>query len=179
MSVLSRAWDFLTFRDLPAARPIQTRSAGLTYPTYTVGKPQWLPTDPATLALEGYDKVVVAFACVNVIANAIDSAPMRAVQNLGTGDTEPIAPAVTSSPGRLAMLVNNPNPYESQPEFLETGHQDRRRHRRLRLREGARPAKSGHRPVSAAHRLAEAHPPQQPRPTTGSTPSPACARPSC
>jgi HK97 family phage portal protein len=120
MSMLSRAWDFLTFRDLPASRPIQTRAAATTFPTYTVGKPQWLPTDPATLAVEGYDRVVVAFACANVIAEAVASAPMRAMQNLGTGDMEPIAPSIASSPGRLALLVKTPNPYESQPEFLES-----------------------------------------------------------
>jgi HK97 family phage portal protein len=120
MSMLSRAWDFLTFRDLPASRPIQTRAAATTFPAYVVNKPQWLPTDPATLAVEGYDKVVVAFACANVIAEAVASAPMRAMQNLGTGDMEPIAPSIASSPGRLAMLVKTPNPYESQPEFLES-----------------------------------------------------------
>jgi HK97 family phage portal protein len=78
-----------------------------------------LPTDPATLALEGYDKVTVVFACVNIIANAISGAPMRAVLNLGTGDQEPIEPSISSSPGRLAMLVNDPNPYNSQPEWVE------------------------------------------------------------
>jgi HK97 family phage portal protein len=120
MSALSRVLDFVLFRDLPASRPIQTRAAATTFPAYTVGKPQWLPTDPATLAVEGYDKVVVAFACANVIAEAVASAPMRAMQNLGTGDMESIAPSISSSPGRLAMLVQNPNPYESQPEFLES-----------------------------------------------------------
>jgi hypothetical protein len=118
MSILTRIRD--AFTSEPRVFPmLNTRSAALTWPTYSVGKPQWLPTDPATLALEGYDKVVVAFACVNVIAESVSSAVLRVMENVGTGDANPIPPAAASSPGRLAMLVNNPNPYESQPEFLE------------------------------------------------------------
>jgi HK97 family phage portal protein len=118
MSILTRIRD--AFTSEPRVFPmLNTRSAALTWPTYSVGKPQWLPTDPATLAIEGYDKVVVAFACVNVIAESVSSAVLRVMENVGTGDANPIPPAVSSSPGRLAMLVNNPNPYESQPEFLE------------------------------------------------------------
>jgi HK97 family phage portal protein len=118
MSILTRIRD--AFTSEPRVFPmLNTRSAALTWPTYSVGKPQWLPTDPATLAIEGYDKVVVAFACVNVIAESVSSAVLRVMKNVGTGDANPIPPAAASSPGRLAMLVNNPNPYESQPEFLE------------------------------------------------------------
>jgi HK97 family phage portal protein len=118
MSILTRIRD--AFTSEPRVFPmLNTRSAALTWPTYSVGKPQWLPTDPATLAIEGYDKVVVAFACVNVIAESVSSAVLRVMENVGTGDANPIPPAAASSPGRLAMLVNNPNPYESQPEFLE------------------------------------------------------------
>jgi HK97 family phage portal protein len=118
MSILTRIRD--AFTSEPRVFPmLNTRSAALTWPTYSVGKPQWFPTDPATLAIEGYDKVVVAFACVNVIAESVSSAVLRVMENVGTGDANPIPPAVSSSPGRLAMLVNNPNPYESQPEFLE------------------------------------------------------------
>jgi HK97 family phage portal protein len=118
MSLLTRVAS--AFAREPRVFPgISTRSVALTVPEWQRGKPQWLPTDPATLVLEGYDKEVVVFACVNVLANAIASAPLRLYQNLAVGDPKPVPPSVSSSPGRLAALIEDPNQYESQPEFLE------------------------------------------------------------
>jgi HK97 family phage portal protein len=118
MNLLTRIASAFT-REPRVFPGLNTRSAALVVPEWQRNKPQWLPTDPATLELEGYDKEVVVFACVNVLGNAIASAPLRLVENIGPGDQAPIPPSPSSSPGRLATLIDNPSPYDSQPEFIE------------------------------------------------------------
>lgn len=120
MSLLSRAVDLITFRDLPANQPVRTlatntfdrRSLGDAIPGWSSGKPTWPTDNVLVLTRDGYRKCVTAFACINVISDAVSEATLRVWLDQGSGkrDEEVDHP--------LRALMQRPHPSRSESEFL-------------------------------------------------------------
>ena len=83
-----------------AARPL----IALTSP----GAPVWTPRDYASLARAGFEKNVVAYRCIRLVAEAAASAPLKVIE----------AGAVASEHPLLALL-QHPNPEQSGAELFE------------------------------------------------------------
>lgn len=73
-----------------------------------LGQPVWSPRDIVSLARHGYERNVVTYRCVRLIAEAAASAPLRVVENGAALDTHP-----------LLALLEAPNPDQSGAVFLE------------------------------------------------------------
>lgn len=73
-----------------------------------LGAPVWTPRDYASLAREGYEKNVIAYRCVRLIAEAAASAPLKMIAD---GET------VCDHP--LLDLIARPNSEQSGAELLE------------------------------------------------------------
>ncbi|MHA7871152.1 MAG: phage portal protein [Hyphococcus sp.] len=74
-----------------------------------LGAPAWTPRDYASLARQGYEKNVVAYRCVRLVAEAAASAPLRVVEN---------GAALSEHP--LLALFARPNPEQSGAELFES-----------------------------------------------------------
>jgi HK97 family phage portal protein len=110
MSLLS--WlrgDDLTRRDLA---PPSRRAAVPMLPAYRVGKPAWQDATVPVMTTEGYRRCVTAFACLNLIADAVAEATLRVYRDLGNGEREELADS------GLRHLMQRPNPTKGEYEFL-------------------------------------------------------------
>lgn len=76
---------------------------------HTVGQPVWTPRQYAHLSEEGFQKNVIVYRCVNLIAKSVASVPWLLYQ----GDTE-----LSDHP--FLTLMNRPNPQQSRALFIET-----------------------------------------------------------
>lgn len=116
MGRLQRVLDFVTFNDLPAARidagPAAVRAIApiAATPGYQVGKALWPTAGPQTY-VKSYGQIVTAYRCVNLIANAVGSAPVRVyAEETGALAELPAHP--------IRQLLRAPNPFLSEAEFL-------------------------------------------------------------
>ncbi|MBM3467895.1 MAG: phage portal protein [Alphaproteobacteria bacterium] len=75
----------------------------------TVGNPIWTPRRYDSLAAEGYQKNVIVYRCVNLIARGLSSVPWL----LYRGSTE-----IESHP--LLTLLNSPSPRQAGSAFMES-----------------------------------------------------------
>ena len=73
------------------------------------GAPAWTPRDYASLARAGYERNVIVYRCVRLVAEAAASAPL-AVKEAGA--------VMTDHP--LLALLNKPNPEQSGVELFES-----------------------------------------------------------
>lgn len=121
MGVLSKAWDLVTFRDLPANQPvrryqpaIETRASSLSgsIPGWHTGQPTWPTDNVIVLTRDGYRKAVTAFACINVISDAVAEATLRVWEDKGSGQRDELR----DHP--LRQLMQRPHPGRSESEFL-------------------------------------------------------------
>jgi HK97 family phage portal protein len=96
--------------DIPALqRSAQRRSIGpLVYAPYQYGKPVWNAQSLSTY-FGYYDQVVVAFACINLIADAASAARVRVYDSALDG--------VEVKDHPLRALLSKPNTYMSEAEF--------------------------------------------------------------
>lgn len=83
-------------------------AAGWANARYIAGRPAWTPRDYENFAREGYQKNVIAFACVSKMANTVASVPLY----LMDGDKE-----VDDHP--ILNLLRKPNPFMSYEDFAE------------------------------------------------------------
>lgn len=89
--------------------PGDTRAAiGLALTPWQAGKPQWPRRDLSTFSRDGYERLALIFRCVQVVASAAGSAPLR-VYDEGNDDEE-----VEDHPLRLLMRRPNPEMWESR-----------------------------------------------------------------
>ena len=76
---------------------------------HRLGAPTWTPRDYASLARAGYERNVVAYRCVRLVAEAAASAPLR-ISEAGA--------VMADHP--LLTLLNRPNPEQSGAELFES-----------------------------------------------------------
>ncbi len=76
---------------------------------YRLGRPAWTPRDYASLARAGFEKNVIAYRCVRLVAEAAASAPLGVVEGGAVMSDHP-----------LADLLAAPNPEQSGAELLES-----------------------------------------------------------
>ncbi|PQA87236.1 phage portal protein [Hyphococcus luteus] len=76
---------------------------------HRLGAPQWTPRDYASLARAGYERNVIAYRCVRLVAEAAASAPLRVTE----------AGAVMTEHPLLSLLAK-PNPEQSGAELFES-----------------------------------------------------------
>src|SRR5690606_22719268 len=100
MGVLSKAVDWVLMRDLPAARIDRQQSAGMhqraamprsisgSVPAWQSGKPTFPADNVLVLTRDGYRKTSTAFACINIIADAVAEATLRVWEDQGAGKRE-------------------------------------------------------------------------------------------
>lgn len=81
-------------------------------PGWSSGKPSWPSDSTIVLTRDGYRKCVTAFACVNIIADAVAEATLRVYLDKGQGKRDEIA----DHP--LRQLLQRPSPDKSESEFL-------------------------------------------------------------
>ena len=124
MGALQKAWEFLTFQDLPAARIDRQQSSALqvretrptsisgSLPGWQNGKPSWPSDNILVMTRDGYRKTSTAFACINIIADAVAEGTLRVWQDQGSGKRE----EVEGHP--LRELLQTPHPQYSEAEFL-------------------------------------------------------------
>lgn len=74
-----------------------------------VGRPVWTPRQYDFLSEEGYQKNVIVFRCVNLIARNLASVPWKLYKGEEELDTHP-----------LLDLIKNPNPMHTGVSLLET-----------------------------------------------------------
>lgn len=99
--------------DRAVMQPLDTRASlsGM-IPGWSSGRPTW-PTDSVlVLTRDGYRKCVTAFACINIIADAVAEATLRVWLDQGAGKRDEIV----DHP--LRQLLQRPNPTMSEAEFL-------------------------------------------------------------
>ena len=75
---------------------------------HRLGQPAWTPRDYASLARAGFEKNVIAYRCVRLVAEAAASAPLAVVEDGAVMAEHP-----------LTRLLAAPNPEQSGAEFLE------------------------------------------------------------
>ncbi len=75
---------------------------------YNLGKPIWSERNYNRFASEAYAKNVVAYRCINMIAQAASSIPIKVYENNKPVDAHP-----------AERLLAEPNPYQNKNEFLE------------------------------------------------------------
>lgn len=80
------------------------------YIAYNVmGRPLWTPRDYHLLTEEGYQKNVIVYRCVNLIARGIGSIPWLLYDTMGEVEDHP-----------LLRLMNSPSPMEAGSAFMES-----------------------------------------------------------
>lgn len=89
-------------------------AAGPLMSLYRVGQPAWTQRHPEKLAEEGYQKNVIAFRCIKMIASGMASVPWVLKSGRGKTETE-----LDDHPS--LKLLRSPNPWQSGPVFFE-GH---------------------------------------------------------
>lgn len=107
MSILTDMVD--SFRAMRTRNQIEVRAAGNTIPAWQVGKPQWMRPSIERFDQEAYRKVVLAFRCVQYLANATGSAVLR-VYDPDTDEAD--------DSHDLRQLLSNPNPGMGGDRFL-------------------------------------------------------------
>ena len=73
------------------------------------GQPVWTPRNYEALARAGFEKNVVAYRCIRLVAEAAASAPLRIVEDGAVMEEHP-----------LAALLRHPNPEQSGAALLES-----------------------------------------------------------
>lgn len=124
MGMLQSITDFILMRDLPAAKidrqhatALQVRETRPTsisgsLPGWQSGKPTWPSDNIMVMTRDGYRKTSTAFACINIIADAVAEGTLRVWQDQGSGKRE----EVEDHP--LRQLMQTPHPQYSEAEFL-------------------------------------------------------------
>lgn len=121
MGALAAIRDFVLFRDLPANQPpvsralpavMEQRSLSGTIPGWKSGTPSWPDDNVMVLTRDGYRKCVTAFACINIIADAVAEATLRAYEDKGSDKRDELR----DHPMR--QLMQRPNASKSESEFL-------------------------------------------------------------
>lgn len=75
----------------------------------TIGRPVWTPRNYEALSKQGYQKNVIVYRCVNLIARNLASVPLVIKENGCHLETHPVLD-----------LLRQPNPHQSGIRFLET-----------------------------------------------------------
>ena len=87
------------------------KKASATAPLFVTGgahQPLWTPRQYDTLAEEGYQKNMVVYRCVSLIARGVGSVPWRLYKGGKRVETHP-----------LFTLIQNPNPQQGLARFME------------------------------------------------------------
>ncbi len=103
-NLVKRAWAALNYDRL-----LKGSSVGALMAYQTAGRPVWTPRQYDQLSKEGYQKNVIAYRCVNMIARAVGSVPWRLYQ----GRDE-----ILNHP--LLTLLHHPNPRQAGSAFMES-----------------------------------------------------------
>jgi len=74
-----------------------------------LGAPVWTPRDYASLAREGYERNVIAYRCVRMVAEAASAAPLKVMEAGAVHCDHP-----------LITLLAQPNPEQSGAELFES-----------------------------------------------------------
>jgi len=96
----------------PTLREVkQSQATAVTLLLYAGQEVAWMTKDLATYAREGYMACQDAYACIEVVAKAIESIPIILFRGEGNKEEE-----ITDHP--LIDLIRRPNPREGQSKFL-------------------------------------------------------------
>ncbi|GJL96109.1 MAG: portal protein [Hyphococcus sp.] len=76
---------------------------------HRLGAPAWTPRDYASLARQGYERNVIAYRCVRLVAEAAASTPLKVVEDGAVHCDHP-----------LIDLLARPNPEQSGAELFES-----------------------------------------------------------
>lgn len=76
---------------------------------HRLGAPAWTPRDYASLARQGYEKNVIAYRCVRLVAEAASAAPLCVMEGGAVMCDHP-----------LTVLLARPNPEQSGAELFES-----------------------------------------------------------
>lgn len=99
-----KPWFHKLFRahETKASKTAQLFAAGFTQ------QPLWTPRQYDTLAEEGYQKNIIVYRCVTLIARGVAGVPWQLYKGKTRLETHP-----------LLTLLQNPNPQQSLPCFME------------------------------------------------------------
>lgn len=110
-------WDrFFSRSSAPApVEPVEEKasSVGSIVANVMLGRPVWPQRDFARLARDGYQRNVIVYSCVWLIARAAAQVPLCVVKRTSTGDT-----ASASAPNLIALL-DRPNPVQDGVAFRQ------------------------------------------------------------
>ena len=117
MSIRSTLKSIATFgsSDVRAAAPITVSPSALlpAGPAWQTRRPSWPTYTVETFATTGYAQLATVYRCVNILANAIATAPVRVYRDQdGQPEELPDHP--------LRTLLRFPNRAQSEAEFLNT-----------------------------------------------------------
>lgn len=90
---------------------VHEKKSSITAPlfaAYNVHRPLWTPRQYDTLAEEGYQKNIIVYRCVSLIARGISSVPWHLYKGEKRFESHP-----------LLTLLHNPNPQQSLACFME------------------------------------------------------------
>jgi len=102
------------FRKRPASAGAQHKehkasAAKALIALHRLGQPVWTPRDYASLSRQGYEKNVIAYRCIRLVAEAAASAPLKVIEN---GEVLCDHPLIT--------LITHPNTEQSGAELFES-----------------------------------------------------------
>jgi HK97 family phage portal protein len=115
VSILSSAWNFLTFRDMDRNHsPVRIEyreTMAARPPSWQLNKPIWPKRNIQTYTDQGYSVLALVFRCIGILAQSIAQAPLRVYQDTPNGP-EP----VDNHP--LRQLILRPNREGNEARFL-------------------------------------------------------------
>jgi HK97 family phage portal protein len=114
VSILSNAWNFLTFRDMDRQSPVRIEyreTMAARPPSWQLNKATWPKRNVTTYTDQGYSVLALVFRCIGILSQSIAQAPLRVYQDTPNGP-EPI----DNHP--LRQLILRPNREGNEARFL-------------------------------------------------------------
>jgi HK97 family phage portal protein len=115
VSILSSAWNFLTFRDMDRNHsPVRIEyreTMAARPPSWQLNKPIWPKRNIQTYTDQGYSVLALVFRCIGILAQSVAQAPLKVYEDAENGpepiDTHP-----------LRQLILRPNREGNEARFL-------------------------------------------------------------
>jgi HK97 family phage portal protein len=114
VSILSNAWNFLTFRDMDRQSPVRIEyreTMAARPPSWQLNKATWPKRNVTTYTDQGYSVLALVFRCIGILSQSIAQAPLRVYQDTPNGP-EPI----DNHP--LRQLILRPNREGNEARFM-------------------------------------------------------------
>jgi HK97 family phage portal protein len=114
VSILSNAWNFLTFRDMDRQSPVRIEyreTMAARPPSWQLNKATWPKRNVTTYTDQGYSVLALVFRCIGILSQSVAQAPLRVYQDTPNGP-EPI----DNHP--LRQLILRPNREGNEARFM-------------------------------------------------------------